>query len=257
MVSAIPSSQDWITNVEIIVILAILLFIVLFTRIWTLIKKYDHVWFAARAIAESVKAETWRFMMKVEPYEEDLKADGNFLKRLQEILHYNRSCISELTTNSIERSEISETMKQIRKKSIQERKDCYTKNRIIKQKNWYTKKANWNSQRETIWQFISWILQIGAITIAIVIIAFTDSNFIPIGIITTAGAGTLTWMNSKRFRELGQSYSIISHDLAIILTKAKEITRDEELSELVLETERTISREHAMWLAKRIEPHSL
>jgi len=222
------------------------------------LRKYDHVWFSCRAIAESVKTESWRFMIKVEPYDvSDSEVKNNFIMRLQEILHRQPSIIARLTSDLQGGDQISEHMKQMRNKSLEKRRDYYIKNRIHDQNIWYAANASWNQKKESFWLFISWMLQIAAIIIAIIIIAFTDLNIIPIGIITTAGAGAMSWMHSKSYRELSQSYGLTAHDLSLLEARANQVTTEGELLELVLDVERTISREHTMWLARRLGPHAI
>ena len=100
-------------------------------------KKYNSAWFGSRAIAETVKEESWKFMMKAKPYEQDETAENLFLERLQEILQYHRSCVTKLTGNLIDGSEITEGMRSIRNKKIKERINHYINDRISDQKNWY------------------------------------------------------------------------------------------------------------------------
>jgi len=257
-ISSYPLSQQPSMRNGIIALLAILLVVELFLKIWMMLRKYDHVWFSCRAIAESVKTESWRFMMKTEPYDNnvsDSDAENSFITRLEEIFHRTSDIATRLTSNVQGGSQISEHMKQIRNTSLEERKNYYTNNRIHEQFVWYSTKANWNQKRESIWLFISWVLQIAAIIIAIVIVAFTDFNIMPIGIITTAGAGAMSWMHSKSYRELSQSYSLTAHDLSLLESRASQVTTERDLPELVLDVERTISREHSMWLARRLGLH--
>lgn len=242
----------------VVIILLILLITELFVRIWMTQNKFDHYWFSSRAIAESVKSESWRFMMKVEPYDNNLsdsEAKKYFIKRLHEILHRQPSIISKLTSALHNGQQISDNMIKIRKISLEERIEFYIENRIHDQNVWYALKASWNQKRESFWLFISWIMPIAAIIIAIIILNFTNLNTSLIGIITTAGAGAMTWMHSKRFRELSQSYSLTAQDLSLLETRANTDTSETNVAQLVFDVERTISREHSMWLARRQAPH--
>src|SRR2546425_11113442 len=46
------------------------LIVLSFLQMFAQIQKYDRKWFASRAVAESVKVQTWKFMMKVPPYQD-------------------------------------------------------------------------------------------------------------------------------------------------------------------------------------------
>lgn len=256
-VPSIPLNEHLKIRNGVIIFLTVLLIIELFFRIWMALKKYDHVWFSCRAIAESVKSESWRFMMKVVPYDNvsDSEAEYNFIRRLHEILHRQPSIVMKLTSALQNGEQISDFMKQIRNKSREERRDFYTQNRIHEQNVWYASKASWNQNKESFWLFISWVMPFAAIIIAIIFIVFTDFNILPVGIITTAGAGAMTWMHSKSYRELSQSYSLTAQDLSLLETQANTVTAEAEIAELVSDVERTISKEHTMWLARRLGPH--
>src|SRR5438128_2149386 len=52
------------------IVVALFLVALSFVQMFAQIQKYDRRWFASRAVAESVKVQMWRFMMKVSPYQE-------------------------------------------------------------------------------------------------------------------------------------------------------------------------------------------
>ena len=72
------------------------------------------------------------------------------------------------------------------------------------------------------------------------------------GVITTVAATATTWMHSKSFRELYQSYSMIAQELSLIESKANQIGSEEELETIILDTERVISREHSVVISRRL-----
>lgn len=63
-------------------------------------------------IAESVKVETWRFMMKVEPYDHnttDYEAENRFLKHLKEILYSHKPLCYQLIGDLVGRCSCYQT----------------------------------------------------------------------------------------------------------------------------------------------------
>lgn len=50
------------------IIAAVLFIFSLFLSIFMAYKRHDRTWYSARAVAESVKTLTWRYMMCAEPY---------------------------------------------------------------------------------------------------------------------------------------------------------------------------------------------
>lgn len=219
-------------------------------------KKFDRIWFGSRAIAESVKKESWVFMMKGKPYDNtvtDSVAEQVFLNRLKQIFQSQSSICSELASYSNEGDQITEHMKQMMRKPIVDRLTYYAKNRIHDQRLWYAKKANWNRTRESRWFIVTWILQVVAVILAFIIIGFKNLVANPVGILTTAGAGVLSWMTARSYRELSQSYGLIAQELSFLEERGEHVSTEEELSDIVLEVEQTISREHTIWLTKRLE----
>jgi hypothetical protein len=197
--------------------------------------------------------QSWRFTMKVEPYDvADSMAEEIFLKRLDEILHRQPFVSSQLASHFLEGAQITAHMRQMRKKTVEDRILYYVQNRIRDQKLWYATKAKWNHTQEFRWFIITWILQVLAAAIAIIIIVFRDLIVNPVGIFTTAGAGALSWIHARRYRELSQSYGLVAQKLALLESQADRASTEEELAEIVIDVERTISREHTIWLARRL-----
>src|SRR5207249_1769035 len=132
-----------------------------------------------------------------------------------------------------------------------ERRDFYRKNRLSDQRMWYAGKATWNSRKERFWFLISLILQIIAAVAALSFI-LSPSALAPVGILTTAAAASRSWSSAKSHRELSQSYGLISRQLAVLDDQCSTATSDQDLAALVENTERTISREHTIWIVRRI-----
>ena len=74
------------------IVVAIVFIATLFISFLLLIKRYDKTWYNGRAVAESVKTITWRFMMHAKPYQSPnySKAKAVFINDLRQILEQNR-----------------------------------------------------------------------------------------------------------------------------------------------------------------------
>jgi hypothetical protein len=219
-------------------------------------RRFDQTWFSSRAVAESVKTESWAFMMKIKPYDgiiHDSEAERLFFNRLKETLNRQKSIASELPSQDQEGSVITERMKLTRNSSLEDRRDYYVQNRIRDQKQWYSIRTKWNRTQELRWSTLAWILQGVALVAAIVLIGFREFIINPVGILTTATAGVLAWLGARDYRRLSQSYGLVYQDLGLLEGLAKEVSTEEKLEDIVLDTERTISREHSMWLASRVQ----
>ena len=217
--------------------------------------KWDKKWFDTRAVAESVKTVTWRYIMGVEPYENSLSAedlDRKFVNKLDEILKSASKASGSLAKNVGSGQQISDRMREVRRMKIEERKTIYLQQRIKDQKDWYSKKAKYNSDKETMWFWVTIIVEFLAILAAIYILNTLNSTFNPIGTFTTLVIVFTAWNQTKKYGELSQSYAIAAQELISVESLAVHIKNEESLSDYVRDTENAISKEHTMWCAKRV-----
>jgi len=216
-------------------------------------KRFDKTWYDSRAIAESIKAETWVFMMKAGPYGgtvSDSEAENRFLNRLNEIIHFHQSVLSELASYLKESTQITAHMRIIRNQPLENRREFYSKSRIHDQCVWYAQKTKWNKSQESKWFTVTWVLELSAVALALVTVFFKDTIVSPVGIITTASAGILSWINARSFTETSTSYGLVAHELSILEDRASQVATEEEMAKTVLDTENTIAQEHRIWLAR-------
>src|SRR5205807_10565656 len=172
-------------------------------------RRFDHTWFACRAVDESVKAESWKYMMNVDPYLGPSSADAKerFFSRLSEILDDApgdaKIRVSELTATS---PQITESMHRVRESPFRERLRTYKEDRLGNQRKWYTQKARENEKKEQFWFFGGFALQTGAAVAAFVLVFLRILTLNVVGILTTASAAARSWSNARSHRELSQSY---------------------------------------------------
>lgn len=111
----------------------------------------QRIWYSTRALSESIKTVTWRFMMRAEPYDvADSDARQHFLEVLRKILDTNRQVCAhavEMTSTN----QITTPMLNNRALSLSERKDLYKSKRIEDQYTWYKAKAATNRSYSKRW----------------------------------------------------------------------------------------------------------
>lgn len=215
-------------------------------------RRYDKVWFDYRAIAESTKTATWRYMMKAVPFKEENLAKQSFIDQLQEIKQARSSSLKDLAQNLDANAQIiSDFMKEIRRKSMDERRKLYLKSRLCDQKIWYSNKAKLNSRKENCWFWTVVILQLLAIAFAIIraVSSGLPVNAAPLLMTCAASAGA--WSQMKRYGELAQTYSFAAQELGEQETLASDIMQEADFLTLVEQVEENISREHTMWCARQ------
>lgn len=110
--------------------------------IWLKIQKPEDIWYNGRAVAESVKTRTWRWIMNAEPYDKDVsdeQAQKELLSDLKAILDQNRTLSSCLKWTPDLGEAISDKMISIRNLPWNKRLAIYKTDRIDSQSIWYSK----------------------------------------------------------------------------------------------------------------------
>ena len=215
-------------------------------------RRDDKVWFDCRAIAESTKTATWRYMMKAAPLEGDDSAKNQFVAELREIREARPSSPRDLAKSLDGTAQsISDFMNDVRTKPFEERKAFYLESRLRDQKGWYAKKANLNSCGESHWFWITTGLQCFAAVLAIVEAASGGFQIAVVPILMTCAAAAVAWNQMKRHSELAQTYSLAAQELGEQEAIALDITDESQFFAIVEQVEETISREHTMWCARR------
>jgi len=233
------------------VILALGLLVLWITRS----RRDDKAWFDCRAIAESVKTATWRFMMNVTPFQDSESAGKRFVEELREIRETRPDCAKPIAGRiDANASAITEFMKQVRSRSFQERKEFYVEDRLRDQNSWYSKKANMNARSGTRWFWATAVLQAIVVSIAVVQASTGSFKISVVPVLTTIAAAVAAWSQMKRYDELAKTYSLAAQELGELEAIADSLSQERDFPQLVEQVEETISREHTMWCARRDVP---
>ena len=219
------------------------------------VKRPDDLWYNGRAVAESVKTRSWRWVMKAEPYEDTTNIEivsRQFISDMKTILSQNRSLSHVLNTSAGINEPISTVMKGIRSLSVEERLEIYKKQRIDDQAAWYSLKSQFNKRKARQWFWVS----VGLHSMAIIMLLYRIKEpcvDLPVGTVATAASAVLTWLQSKKHNELTSSYALTAHEIVLIKGEALSVNSEKELSEFVLNSETAFSREHTQWAARKAE----
>lgn len=214
-------------------------------------KRPDRYWYAGRAVAESIKTITWRYVTRAEPFQsDDALATNDFQQRLRAIVSQNKDVAQALTAH-LDEPQITQVMTQMREASLEQRKLTYANNRIKDQLTWYAKKARSNRRTSNVF-FWALIATNGfAVLCAILRIQFVNVSIWPTDVLVALAASLLSWMQAKRFSELAASYALAAHEIGLIREQAMLPSTDAELSQFVGDAENAFSREHTQWVARQ------
>lgn len=217
-------------------------------------KKYEDVWYQGRALAESCKTLTWRFVCCSEYFESSLdiiEAKRRFVERIRELSDEFKELSIAMNSRTLNLPIITDKMLEIRAYNLDARKDYYIKNRIEDQKKWYADKAEYNSEKYNLWFWCVIVSQAISLISIVFLIVNPDFNWNFVGLLTTISASALSWLQLKQHQELKQAYTTATQELNFIATLTDQLTTDDSFSKFVLDSENAVSREHTLWLAQR------
>lgn len=239
------------TSPELAIFQALVLISALGCAVYLYLGRPDRHWYAGRAVAESIKTTTWRFISRAEPFDTTDEIDNhNFGLKLKAIVEQNRDVAGRLTTH-LDGLPISNEMRRLRQSSDVERINYYRTYRIIDQQNWYAKKAGFNRRMVNRF-FIALLVTISvAIALSIARVRYATIAYWPTDFFVTVAAGLLSWIQAKRFQELSASYALTAHEISLIRQQAGVAMTANELSKFVGDAENAFSREHTQWIARK------
>jgi hypothetical protein len=227
------------------------LLVALASSVYLFLMEPEKQWYSGRAVAESIKTITWRYVCRAEPFQgEDHLARNDFKNRIGEIIKQNRD-ISKLLTKFLDGNQITPVMQEIRNKTLEERRLIYLNERITDQLTWYAKKASANRNKSR--NFFASLIAVNfiAVIFAILRIKFTDVSYWPTDIIVAVAASLLSWMQTKRFSELASSYALAAHEISLMREQVNLQDNDMKFSVFVGDAENAFSREHTQWVARK------
>ena len=251
---SIYNYQQVESKLYVYVISGILLLASLILTIVLKTKKYEDTWYQGRALAESCKTLTWRFVTCSEYFEENLteiEAKERFVERIKELSNEFRDLTKIMNSKTLNLPIVTDKMIELRKLGTIDRKQNYIQNRVEDQKRWYSNKAEFNKSKYNFWFGIIITSQAIALISVIFLIKFPSNNYNFIGLFTTIASSAISWLQLKQHQELKQAYTTATQELNFIVELSQKVNTSDELSKFVLDSENAISREHTLWLAQR------
>ena len=235
------------------IVSALFFFITLCIMIWQRVTKPDDIWYNGRAVAESVKTRSWRWMMRAEPYidcDEIGVMRKNFVCDLKTILKQNESLIGKLDISASVEDPISKTMTDVRSLCIEDRFSIYMIERVKDQSSWYMNKAKYNKKKSGFWFWMT--LGLHALAIILLLYNIKEPQLrLPIDIIALCASSALTWLQTKKHNELSSSYSLTAHEITLIKSEITIFNGESDFSDYIMNCENAFSREHTQWFARK------
>ena len=229
------------------------LLVALFVLVLEKSLKFQKGWYRTRVLAESVKAESWKFRCCCKPYSQPLALNDaikqflDILSKIKETSYATKFLSGYLSSGD----EVTEDMISTRQKSLKERVSYYRKFRIEEQLNWYSTKAN---NAKTYYDRF-YIAAIICLLIGIILSIFKffgkTGQYAFVGFFSSAVIALFGWMQVRRYETLSITYAKVVEELqAISQILSLDSTTEEDFEEMVNATEMIISKEHTTWVTK-------
>lgn len=219
--------------------------------------KFEKTWYEGRAVAESLKTLSWKYMMRTKPFSENNNPnipDNKFLDYLKELIGEKKDFYNLVGGKFSNLDQISNQMREVRSKEYEERIQIYKFQRLDTQLNWYRNKSNRNRIMKNRF-FIFNIFLLFSILILLIYRFDWLENINIIAFAITLITSVIAWMQIKNYQELTHSYALTAHELGVIKSKIGQVDSEKKLDDFVDDAETAISREHTMWLARRDHLH--
>lgn len=213
------------------------------------IGKFDDRWFKSRAFAEGVKGAVWYFMMS--PRGEADARQTEYRQRVRELQERLPEVWQEVVLVAPEEPSVTPQMRQLQQASVEEKAELYRRERLRDQLQWYASKSQQNKSRERGWFWLIFIVDFVAIAYS-VLQALLLWQYNAVGGFAAVTSTLVAWIQIKRFSDLRLSYAIAAGDLNRINEEREHVSSEQELQQFTQEVETAVSREHSMWLAKRM-----
>jgi hypothetical protein len=217
--------------------------------------KLQQDWYRCRALAESVKTLTWRYIMRAAPFADGpplQSARGEFRNQLYRIFDANRATADKIDPNWSADDQITDEMDHIRALSLDERKKYYTAHRLNDQRTWYMRKAGENNRSAKNWVVAAVVAYALAFALVLARIKFPDWEFFwGISPIIVFASSAIGWMQVKKFNELAAAYTVTAHEIGLIKPKLDAVGSESDFSDFINDAELAFSREHTLWIARQ------
>jgi hypothetical protein len=226
--------------------------VALLAELYLLQARPDRLWYDGRAVAESAKTLTWRYLVGGSPFgrEEvsDREAERLLLDRFRQITASLAG--AHLVPVSGAADQIAPSLRRLRSLPLDERRALYRSERIQGQQAWYARSARWNERRATQWSLI--LTSLEALGLAGGVLKATGVLRVDLlglaGAVVAAGAA---WVQAKQHQNLASAYAVASQELGAISAQVDWTSTEQEWAHFVDQAEEAISREHTLWRASR------
>ena len=216
-------------------------------------QRLSATWYDGRAVAEATKTSAWRYMMRAYPYGNlaEPYADKALISAFDSFLRDRKGLAGSLPSGLAQLPQITAVMRDTRGLAVEARKSVYVDSRLADQRMWYAARAEHNSKRARH----LFTLVIGchalALVAAIANVRWPETQINLTGVFAALAAALIAWTQLKKYEEQANVYGLTAQELKSIEEQGRHANAEEAFARFVEEAESAITRENALWLARR------
>jgi SMODS and SLOG-associating 2TM effector domain 3/SMODS and SLOG-associating 2TM effector domain 1 len=231
---------------------AVAFVVALLAELYLLQARPDRLWYDGRAVAESAKTLTWRFMVGGRPFGRDEVSDREAERLLLDRFRQVAASLAgaHLVPVSPAAEQIDPALRRLRELPLEERRELYRSQRIHGQQAWYARSARRHERRATQWSLILTSLEALGLTGGVL----KATGVLTVDVLGLAGAvvaAGAAWVQAKQHQTLASAYAVASQELSAISAQVDWASDEPEWAHFVDQAEEAISREHTLWRASR------
>jgi SMODS and SLOG-associating 2TM effector domain 3/SMODS and SLOG-associating 2TM effector domain 1 len=231
---------------------AVAFVVALLAELYLLQARPDRLWYDGRAVAESAKTLTWRYLVGGSPFGRhevsEREAERLLLDRFRQITRDIRG--AHLVPVSGDTDQIGPALREVRALSLDQRRELYRSERIDGQQAWYARSARWNERRATQWSLV--LTSLEALGLTGGVLKATGALRIDLlGFGSALVAAGVAWVQAKQHQNLANAYAVASQELSAISGQIDWSASERDWAHFVDQAEEAVSREHTLWRASR------
>ncbi|MGP3927548.1 DUF4231 domain-containing protein [Streptomyces sp. 8N616] len=238
-------------NTDVAAVLAAVAFAsALVSEVYLLKERPDRQWYTGRAVAESTKTLTWRYLVGGSPLGKEAADRGRVDALLLERFAQIEADVQPLwlIPDRGTPEQITAAMRRLRELPLDQRRALYLEHRINSQRDWYRHKARWNARAATRWSVTLAVLELVGMAAGIARAAgLVEVDLL--GLAAALAAAGAAWVQTKQHQNLATAYAVTGHELSAIVARMPEEPTEEAWASFVADAEEAISREHTLWRA--------
>ena len=221
----------------------------LMLRVYLASQDSEVVWLRSRSIAETVRADSWRFALGLDPYPDSLspaEAKGRFVRGQRDEVHD----LGVVAARAGNLAFVSDRMLEVRAADPEERQRVYLEGRVLDQMSWYARKSERHLRLANRWLLAMLVAEAAGLSAAVL----TAAGLIDLDLLGVFGALASAfgaWSQMRQHRKTAAIYRGTASRLASLAAQASDGVTAQEWPAFVAEAEAILAEEGGVWRSLR------